>query len=452
MTFGFDLGEVHRLQDDFAEAGVLFRDRTGSVRITQPNEETRPGQVLLFAGADLIRGSHEKHLIVGIAEPLIRVKAIAAELVAHSLLITGVVAAFGLLLIASSVWYFMQPLRDFVRAVSNYDGGTWRRSIAFDRRDEFGLLARHFEAMTKRLQGQFNELTEERGRLNSLVEAAVDAIVLIDENGTIEHCNKAIEALFGYPPHELVGKNVNILMSGDHHRNHDQYLKRYLDTGKGEIIGIGREISGRRKDGKEIPLYLSIGEFSSSSGRKFTGILHDISDRKRLESELQTIANTDPLTGTHNRRYFAEKAELELHRAKRYQHPLSLMVIDLDYFKQVNDQHGHAAGDSALRKLVEVCRQTLREQDSLCRLGGDEFAVLLPETDLDGAILVAERVTETIANSAVPGAPEQLRLSLSIGVTTLDLQGDVNYDAFMSAADAALYEAKTHGRGRVEAA
>lgn len=451
-TFGFEFDQRYRLQDDFVEANELLRGNTNSVRITQQNNGTRPGQVLSVTRSALVPGSDDRQLILGLAAPLTRVNAIANKLVAQSLLITGILAGIGLLLIASLVWHFMRPMREITGAVSNYAGGAWERTGTLIRDDEFGLLARHFEAMTQRLQHQFGELAEERGRLDSLVEAAVDAIVLINEHGIIERCNKAIEPLFGYPPHELVGQNVNVLMSGMHHKNHDEYLKRYLRTGEGKIIGFGREVSGRRKDGKEIPLYLSIGEFSAASGRKFTGILHDISDRKRLEAELQTAANTDPLTGTHNRRYFVEQAELEIGRAQRYQHPLSLMIIDLDLFKQTNDQYGHAAGDAALKMVVEICQQTLREQDTLSRLGGDEFAVLLPETDLGGAMLVAERVSEAVAGSAVPGYTEHPCLSLSIGVATYDTKGNADFEAFMSAADRALYEAKSRGRGRVEAA
>lgn len=451
-TFGFDLGRSYRVQDEFADARALFSDTLDRIRITEANGEEQPGQLVSFARSYLVPGTGDNEIVLGISAPLTEVNAIANRLVFRSLLITGIVATIGLLLIALLIWHLMRPLRDITRAVSSYDGGTWERSKTLDGNDEFGSLARHFEAMTARLDHQFRELNDQRGRLDSLVEAAVDAIVLINEEGIIERCNKAIEPLFGYPPHELVGQNVKVLMSGTHHENHDHYIQRYLRTGKGEIIGIGREVSGRRKDGTEIPLYLSIGEFTGSNGRQFTGILHDISDRKRLEAELHTIANTDPLTGTHNRRYFVEQAELELNRAQRYEHPLSLMILDLDYFKQVNDQHGHAAGDAALKTVVEMCRQMLREQDTLCRLGGDEFAVLLPETDLDGAMFVAERVTESVASATVPGGGEELRLSLSIGVTTLDLESNANFEAFMSAADRALYEAKTHGRGRVQAA
>ncbi len=451
-TFGFDLGRAYRVQDEFADASALFTNGSHTIRIIRAEEDRQAGQIVSLARSNLVPGTRGNEIVLGISAPLTEVNAIANKLVSHSLLITGIVASTGLLLIAFLIWHLMRPLRDITRAVSNYDGGTWERTGTLDGSDEFGALAGHFEAMTERLDHQFRELNDQRGRLDSLVEAAVDAIVLINEDGIIERCNKAIEPLFGYSPQELLGQNVKVLMSGMHHENHDQYLERYLRTGKGEIIGIGREVSGRRKDGEEIPLYLSIGEFTGSNGRQFTGILHDISDRKRLEAELHTIANTDPLTGAHNRRYFVDQAELELNRAQRYQHPLSLMILDLDFFKQVNDQYGHAAGDAALKTVVDICRQMLREQDTLCRLGGDEFAVLLPETDLAGATLVAERATEAIAGAVVPGTDEELQLSISIGVTALDPDSDAEFQTFMSAADAALYEAKTHGRGRVQAA
>lgn len=176
----------------------------------------------------------------------------------------------------------------------------------------------------------------------------------------------------------------------------------------------------------------------------------DITARKCLEDELKRQARIDFLTGLSNRRYFMEQAEFELHRAVRYGKPLSLLMMDIDFFKRINDSHGHKLGDSVLEKLAEVCRRLLREVDIIGRVGGEEFAILLPETDKDEAAEVAERLRAELAAARTPlpagGLP--VRFTVSIGVTTL-ASADDNLDILFHLADKALYAAKNAGRNRV---
>ncbi|MBI4888040.1 MAG: PAS domain S-box protein [Acidobacteria bacterium] len=123
--------------------------------------------------------------------------------------------------------------------------------------------------------------------LRALIDSAVDGIVVIDAQGTIETFNPAAERLFGYRQEEVVGRNVTILMPSPYHEQHDGYLSRYLGTGEARIIGIGRDVTGRKRDGTVFPLHLSVGEMSVGGERKFTGILHDLSARVRMEEQLR---------------------------------------------------------------------------------------------------------------------------------------------------------------------
>jgi diguanylate cyclase (GGDEF)-like protein/PAS domain S-box-containing protein len=289
------------------------------------------------------------------------------------------------------------------------------------------------------------QIKDERARLSGLVETAADAIIVIDTQGVIQQTNSAVSRLFGYAPDELVGSNVKLLMAPEDAQRHDGYLRNYRKTGVGSIIGVGREVVARRANGELIQVYLSVGEFSAHGESYYVGILHDITDHKRMEAELVRLAQTDELTGAFNRRHFMSKLEAEIHRSNRYRHPLSLMIIDLDHFKRVNDTYGHAVGDLALRAVVELLRGELREQDELARLGGDEFAVLLPETRVDIAQGVANRVIARAGSTRIDETDE--RLSLSIGVAGWKL-GMTN-GGLLRDADAALYEAKAAGRGRV---
>jgi diguanylate cyclase (GGDEF)-like protein len=176
---------------------------------------------------------------------------------------------------------------------------------------------------------------------------------------------------------------------------------------------------------------------------------HDISERKLLERELEQRAHTDVLTGLSNRRHFYELAEQEVARAKRYDTPLAVLMLDIDHFKKINDTYGHHIGDSVLQKLSEVCRRTLRENDIVGRLGGEEFAILLPEADNQRALEVAERLRLAVANSRIPLPKEgHFRFFISIGVTSF-VETDENIDSMLRRADAALYASKHAGRNRV---
>jgi two-component system sensor kinase FixL len=124
-------------------------------------------------------------------------------------------------------------------------------------------------------------------RLDAILNTTVDGILAIDARGTIESFNRGAQALFGYPESEVIGRNVSILMPSPHHEEHDTYLERYLTTGDAKIIGVGREVTGRRRDGTLFPLHLSVGEMQIGSERKFTGMLHDLTKRVRLEDELR---------------------------------------------------------------------------------------------------------------------------------------------------------------------
>lgn len=172
-------------------------------------------------------------------------------------------------------------------------------------------------------------------------------------------------------------------------------------------------------------------------------------ENRSAQEELERRAYTDYLTGLANRRHFLEQAESELVRTMRYERGLSLLMLDLDHFKAINDTYGHKVGDLVLKKLSEICRAALRDVDLVGRMGGEEFAVLLPETESDQAMQAAERLRTAIARAHVPlGSGLPLRFTASLGVTTLR-EKDANIDMLLNQADQALYQAKNEGRNRV---
>ncbi len=170
----------------------------------------------------------------------------------------------------------------------------------------------------------------------------------------------------------------------------------------------------------------------------------------RYQAQLETLSTTDDLTGLPNRRYFMEGLKRELLRAGRYGHPLSLMMIDADHFKSVNDRFGHDGGDQALAHLAATLKAAFREVDLVGRLGGEEFAALLPDTGADEALAIAERIRQAVAQSSLIIAGSEVRLTVSIGVVN-HTGGEADGKQLLKWADEALYEAKRAGRNRVKA-
>lgn len=163
-----------------------------------------------------------------------------------------------------------------------------------------------------------------------------------------------------------------------------------------------------------------------------------------------TLSMTDVLTGLHNRRHFMQSAQRELDLAQRHGLPLALLILDIDHFKRVNDQHGHAVGDQVLIEVGRRCAQVLRATDLLARWGGEEFVVLLPNTGHEQAHQLAERMRETVAYSAqLYAAQEAVRVTISIGVAGTVPQQPTTLDALVQQADRALYDAKHAGRNQV---
>ena len=181
---------------------------------------------------------------------------------------------------------------------------------------------------------------------------------------------------------------------------------------------------------------------------RVVGIHEDISPRKAMEESLLQLATSDPLTGLWNRRHFTEVVKGELGRVRRGQSQAALLLLDLDFFKRINDTYGHAAGDEVLRHFTATLSIQLREADVFARLGGEEFGILLPCIDSLGAVRVADRLRRMVADNPAQAEAVALHYSVSIGATMLE-PADEGYEAAYARADEALYAAKHAGRNRV---
>lgn len=180
---------------------------------------------------------------------------------------------------------------------------------------------------------------------------------------------------------------------------------------------------------------------------------------KKLQDELKSanehfkqLSNIDPLTNLYNRRFFTEVIEAELHRSSRFRSYVSLLVVDIDHFKKVNDIYGHQAGDKVLSAVAEKLREGLRTYDIASRYGGEEFVLVLPNTPLDKAMEVAERLRKAVQSLSFLIPLDRVEVTVSIGLAAFPTQHVDCFNALFTRADAALYRAKQNGRNRVEAA
>ncbi|MDA1106998.1 MAG: diguanylate cyclase [Proteobacteria bacterium] len=212
----------------------------------------------------------------------------------------------------------------------------------------------------------------------------------------------------------------------------------------------------RHKDGHDIPveIFLQLVRLEDQAPR-FVAMVTDITARQQAEvklqrahDELEIFAATDALTGCANRREFEARGRAEVARVKRSGAPLSFVTIDLDHFKQINDRHGHRAGDEVLRAFVTLLKRTLRPIDWVGRIGGEEFALFLPDTPLEGAVIVAERLRQLIESEVVTLAGTHLWFTASLGVAQYGPDGDT-YESVIEAADSRMYRAKQAGRNQV---
>lgn len=285
--------------------------------------------------------------------------------------------------------------------------------------------------------------------LIEIIENANDVIIVtkadtIDPPGPeIIYVNEAFTELTGYSAEEALGNTPRMLQGPETRESARESIKNALL----KKIPHRTEILNYAKDGTPYWLDLSIIPLHDNNGevKYFAAIERDLSKQKAIEQELFELSTTDSLTGLYNRRVFFEKADYELKRIQRSRLSFGLMMIDIDNFKNFNDTYGHLAGDTVLANIAELIKSSLRDIDVIARYGGEEFIIILPITDDEQTISIANKLVNIVKENVIDYQNTKLNVTISIGCTVCS-PSDSSINACIARADKALYTIKTSNK------
>jgi diguanylate cyclase (GGDEF)-like protein/PAS domain S-box-containing protein len=342
------------------------------------------------------------------------------------------------------------------------DGKTWKEEITNRRKDGSSYQAFQIISPIRNRSGDVrsfvaiqHDITREKeiesqlrhslAEQNAVFENTQDALFLVDvvdeEEFRYVKLNPTHERITGLTTAAVRGKRPQDLLD---EKTAEGIVQHYQ-----ECVAKRRPIS--YEETLELPKGRKVWSTMLSpielDGKiiQLVGSAREITEQKELEARLRYLSGADPLTGIANRRKSMEELDREVERSLRYDHPFSLLMIDLDHFKSINDRFGHSVGDSVLTRFAQKVKSLLRPTDTFGRWGGEEFIILLSETDRRGALILAERIRRTIHESSLI---QEAPVTASIGVASLQ-GGQRSRDELINAADRALYQAKEDGRNRV---
>ena len=373
-------------------------------------------------------------------------------------LLIAALAIIGIILV-HYVFDAISTIADFLKKAS--EGGE-KLSLSLQHETEelneisasFNTLIDRIEKTSEALRQAKEALQESEGKYRNILEQIEEGYYEADLAGNFTFFSTPISQILGYPAEELNGMNYRQYMSKEDSGKLFQEYRGIYQTGTPKI---NLDTTLVKKDGAKVYVEISVFLVRDSSGQPagFRGIIRDISVRKRMEEELKEsvqryrqLSIIDDLTQLYNSRYFYNQLQKEIDRVDRYGHPLILLLLDLDDFKQFNDLYGHIEGDKALLRFGQVLKGCLRQTDSAYRYGGEEFTVIMPVTSIEAGAIAAERVRSKLKEeifSPVPG--KQACLTVSIGLAQYRSREDIK--AFVNRVDRLMYEAKKNGKDRI---
>lgn len=330
-------------------------------------------------------------------------------------------------------------------------GGAFKRLLT-----DYGKLlrqAKRLVTMGDRMQNTLNELNR-KVRINEekykgIFHNATEGIFRSSPDGVFIEVNPAMAMIFGYPsPGKFVLGAADLSVCFKHGDDFEKF-KEHIET-VGQVMDYQAEMV--RRDGVSIWAHISVQRLGGGEMGEIpslVGVVLDVTERKLMMEKMCRLARTDSLTGLYNRGYFMELAKREFSRAVRYGKCMALLMVDVDYFKKINDTYGHDVGDRVLVAFADLLNKSMRDVDIVARFGGEEFVILMPETGIDAGRRAAERIRESVQNTTVRAGGEEINFTACLGLTAVSPES-TSLDDLLKDSDVALYAAKRGGRNRVE--
>jgi diguanylate cyclase (GGDEF)-like protein/PAS domain S-box-containing protein len=292
---------------------------------------------------------------------------------------------------------------------------------------------------------EWRRAEQDASLFRAVVESSQDAIISKDLSDVITTWNAGAERLYGYTADEAKGKSITMLVPPGHDDNMPEILRRVRS---GEQID-NYETIRVHKDGTQVDVSLTVSPVCDRDGQVIGAsvIARDISARLHYQEQLRYLAEHDALTGLLNRRQFEREVSEQVGRAHRYGELSTLLMIDIDGFKQINDTYGHRVGDRALKTIADALKRRLRDTDQVARVGGDEFAVLLPYAGAEQGGDIAADLQGLISGCSVEVEDSEVHLSMSIGLVQIDNDTKDDESVFIEA-DKLMYEDKRQAKAR----
>lgn len=328
------------------------------------------------------------------------------------------------------------PIEGVTRAMRRVATGDWEHGVPVESDDEIGQMASSFNLMRERLKANYLSLLAEQDKLTTILLTSHEAVVVTDRDGQVVLVNPAAEEILGKSTAQICDEGFDNIVD-------QPGIIHSLVIGEQECDRVQLQYRGRM-------LAVSASTICDSGGSVIgsAALIRDVEDEHRLREQLSAMARTDELTGLLNRRYLDLRFAEEFERMGIRGRPLAVVIFDVDHFKRFNDEHGHEAGDRVLQAVSRRARETLRCYDVLGRYGGEEFVAVLPGLHCGDATPVAERLRRDVEQLDVEG----LRVTISIGIACTEVVAAASPIELLSAADSALYRAKSAGRNRAETA
>lgn len=291
-------------------------------------------------------------------------------------------------------------------------------------------------------------------------DAIPDAVFQVANSGDIVKVNEQACSMLGYSRAELEQMNIDALVPEAHRGNHPSKRERYFKQGySSAVTKMGQAVAALRKDGTHVPVNIRLSSIETQQGSHVLALLRDISATEALKASLRESQSEmkqlyeqmirDDLTSTFNRSYFLKHAEIELERAKRLQTSVTLLMLDIDNFKEINDVFGHQQGDQVLQQISQIITDNVRAYDIFARYGGEEFIVFMPETSQSAAISVCQRIIDVINQTRQQSMQSAIQLpTISIGLCGMD-SNQYNLEELIKHADDRLLHAKRTGKNKL---